>query len=195
MRTTCSRCGGRGQVVEQRCPACRGEGRVRNVATIKVTIPAGIESGMRIPIRGQGEQGEMGGPRGDLYLDVYVESHEFFQRQGEDVHCEVPITFSQSALGGEEAIPSLEEGKRVKVKVPKGTQSGKAIRLSGQGFPHIRGRGRGDMYVHLHVETPRRLTKKQEELFRKLAELEDKHVSPRRKSFFEKLAEYLTEED
>jgi molecular chaperone DnaJ len=196
VQTACPRCGGAGRRIEKICATCEGQGRTPREIALEIRIEAGIESGMRIRVPGQGEQAEPGGPRGDLYVDVQVRPHEFFQRQGEEAYCEVPISMSQAALGAEVKVPSLEPGRWLTVNVKRGTQSGTVRDIRGEGFPSWQNPGRrGDMHVALIVETPRKLTKRQEELLREMAELEEKHVSPRRKNFFEKLKSLFSDED
>jgi len=186
---TCPQCGGAGTEVHNPCKQCHGEGKVRKEVNIVVRIPPGVEDNTRLRISGEGEVGDDGGPRGDLYCDVFVKKHPFFERRGDDIICEVPISFTQAALGTEIEVPTL--GSKARVKIPRGTQSGQLIRLAGQGLPNIRGYGVGDELIRVVIEVPKRLTPQQEELLRKLAALEDKHVTPARKSFFEKLKDYF----
>jgi molecular chaperone DnaJ len=190
--TTCPACGGEGVRVTDPCPGCRGAGRVQTAVNLKVDIPPGVESGMWLQIRGQGEPGDLNAPRGNLRIQVLVRKHPFFERNRNDLNCQVPISFSQAALGAEIEVPTLDGPDRL--HIPKGTQSGDVLRIKGRGMPDIGGRGRGDELVEVIVETPRFLSARQEELFRELAELEHEHVSARRKSFFEKLRDYFTEE-
>jgi molecular chaperone DnaJ len=190
--TTCPACGGDGVRITDPCPACRGAGRVPKPAHLQVDVPAGVESGMWLQLRSQGELGDVGGPRGNLRIQVVVRKHPFFERRRNDLICQVPISFAQAALGGVIEVPTLDgpEG----LEVPRGTQSGETLRLKGRGMPDIGGRARGDELVEVHVETPRHLTARHEELLRELAQIEREQVSPRRKSFFEKLRDYFTEE-
>ena len=184
----CPRCRGVGRLIERRCPECQGAGQTVKSSRVDVTLPPGIEDGMRVRVSGEGEQAEWNGPRGDLYVDVIVKSHDFFKRHGQDVTCEVPVSYSQVALGAELEIPSLEKGRWLTVEIPRGVQSGTPIKLAGEGFPDIeRPSRRGDLYVRILVETPRKLTGRQEELLRELAELEEKNVSPQRKSFLKRV--------
>jgi molecular chaperone DnaJ len=185
IQQTCRGCGGRGLIITDPCHACHGHGRVQARRTIEVNVPAGVDTGMRIPIRGEGEAGDRGAPRGDLYLRVRVAEHPVFTREGPHLICQVPITISQAALGGTIEVPTLEGV--IDHPLKRGTQTGEVIRIPGKGMPDVRGRGHGDLHVQVVVETPRQLTKRQEELLRELAELDHKHVSPQRKSFFEKL--------
>lgn len=189
MRTTCPKCRGNGKVIQDACPDCQGAGRKPVATEIQVRVPAGIEDGSRLRVAGQGELGDNGAPRGDLYCDIHVERHPFFDRHGDDLVCEVPIAFTQAALGAEIEVPALD-GKTV-VQIPAGTQSSDVVTIPGGGLPNVRGYGRGDEHVRLVIETPKKLTPKQEELLRELAETETVHVSPHRKSFFERLKEYF----
>jgi len=162
------------------------------VAHLKVDVPPGVESGMWLQLRGQGEPGDPGAPRGNLRIQVLVRKHPFFERTRNDLVCQVPISFPQAALGADIEVPTLDGPDRL--HVPKGTQSGDVLRLKGRGMPDISGRGRGDELVEVVVETPRHLSPRQEELLRELADIEHEDVSPRRKSFFEKLRDYFTED-
>ena len=190
--TTCPACGGQGTRVTDPCPGCRGSGRVARKASIPVNIPPGVDTGMWLQLRNQGEPGDPGAPRGNLRIQILVRKHDFFDRSGNDLLCQVPISFSQAALGAEVEVPTLDG--RDRLNVPRGTQSGEVLKLKGRGMPDVNGRGRGDELVEIVVETPRHMTARQEELLRELAELDHEHVSPKRKSFFEKLRDYFTEE-
>jgi len=191
MQSACPRCGGTGEVIDKPCPECEGTGRVPKKTKVKMEIPPGIEDHTRMRIPGEGEQGTAGGPRGDLYCYVYVKPHEFFQRHGDDIVIDVPITFTQAALGAEIEVPRL--GGKAKVKIPSGTQSGKILRLRGQGLASPYGNGTGDQLVHVVIETPRKLNGKQQEILREFAKTEKVNVSPMRKSFFDKLKDYFKE--
>ena len=192
IRTTCPRCGGRGEMIEDPCEDCQGSGTVQKRREIKVWIPAGVDDGVRMRVAGEGEAGGRGGPRGDLYVFISVRPHEFFERDGNDLICEVPITFPQAALGARILVPSLE-GKE-ELEVPRGTQSGTVFRLPGKGFPDLHAGGRGDELVRVIVETPKKLGARQEELLRELAALDEKEVSGRRKTFLQKLKELFGED-
>jgi molecular chaperone DnaJ len=157
---------------------------------IEVRFPAGIEDGMRGRIAGYGEAGP-GGETGDLYVFYQVLPHPFFQRDGSDLHCEVPVTFSQAALGGEIPVPTLLNGP-TPIRLERGQQTGEEIRLPGKGMPNLQSKRPGDLVVHVRVETPRNLTARQEELFRELAAIEDKDVSPQRKSFLDRIKDFFT---
>ena len=180
----CGRCGGKGKIIHQPCSDCRGTGSVRKRKTIKASSPAGIDNGQTISIRGQGHAGKNGGPAGDLLITVTVKPHELFRREGTSVLCDAPITFAQAVLGAELEIPTID-GK-VKYDLPEGTQSGTTFRLKGKGIPSINGRGRGDQYVTVYIETPKNLNKEQKEALRKFAEAVGDTNYEERKSFFKK---------
>jgi molecular chaperone DnaJ len=191
VQQTCRTCGGRGTVVTDPCPKCRGRGREVAQRTLEVMVPAGVDTGNRIRLSGEGEAGDAGAPRGDLYCLFRVREHPLYQRDGNNLICQYPITVSQAALGTEIEIPTLV-GTTIQQELKRGVQSGDVIRIAGQGMPNVRGGRKGDLLVQVIVETPRQLTKRQEELFRELAEIEQKHVSPQRKSFLDKLREFFT---
>ena len=180
----CRKCGGTGRLIHQPCSDCRGSGAVRKRRTIKVSIPAGIDHGQTISLRGQGGAGKNGGPAGDLLITVMVQPHEIFRRDGVDVFCEAPITFTQAVLGAELEIPTID-GK-VKYSIPEGTQTGTVFRLKGKGVPVLNGRGRGDQYVTVVIETPRSLNKEQKEALRRFSETLGENNYEKRKSFFKK---------
>jgi molecular chaperone DnaJ len=190
--TTCPACGGEGVRITDPCQNCRGVGRVPAVAKLQIDVPPGVESGMWLQLRNQGELGDVGAPRGNLRIQVVVKRHPFFERRRNDLYCQVPISFAQAALGAEIEVPTLDGPDHI--QVPRGTQSGETLRIKGRGMPDLNGRSRGDELVEVVVETPRHLTPRQEELLREFAEIEHEQVSPRRKSFFEKLRDYFTEE-
>ena len=180
----CQKCRGTGKIIHQPCPDCRGSGRIRKRRTIQVTIPAGIDNGQTISLRGQGNAGRNGGPAGDLLIVIAVRPHEIFRREGTSVLCEAPITFTQAVLGAELEIPTID-GK-VKYDLPEGTQTGTVFRLRGKGIPVLNGRGRGDQYVTVNVETPRNLTKEQKEALRSFSDMLGESNYEKRKSFFKK---------
>ncbi len=180
----CRKCGGTGRLIHQPCSDCRGTGAVRKRKTIKINIPAGIDHGQTISLRGQGNAGKNGGPAGDLLITVMVQPHELFRRDGVDVFCEAPITFAQAVLGAELEIPTID-GK-VKYSIPEGTQTGTVFRLKGKGIPVLNGRGRGDQYVTVTIETPRNLNKEQKEALRRFSETLGESNYEKRKSFFKK---------
>ena len=184
-QTTCSRCGGRGTIIKNPCPVCRGKGKVRRNKRIKVTIPAGIDDGQSVRVRNEGNAGSNGGPAGDLLVAVTVRPHALFTRDGANVHCEIPITFPQAALGSEIEVPTLD-GK-VRYTVPEGTQTGTTFRLKGKGIPYVGYKTRGDQYVTVVIETPTKLSSEQKDLLRRFAETEGDEGHPKRRGFFEKL--------
>ena len=190
IQTTCPACHGSGTVVRQRCADCVGTGRTSETVRLQVRVPPGVDSGMQLALRGEGEPGENGGPRGDLYVDIHVREHSLFQREGSNLTCRFPITFSQAALGTDLQIPILTGGKH-DLHIPAGTQPGEVFRLRGYGMPDPHGGRRGDLFVQVQVEVPRKLNPRQEELMRELAELEQADVSAHRKSFFEKVKEFF----
>ncbi len=187
IRSVCPRCEGEGATIESPCPECRGQRKVIRAREIEVRIPAGIEDGMQIRLSGEGEAGERGEPPGDLYCEVRVGRHPLLERDGNDLLCEVPISFAQAALGATVRIPGVE-GEEDLV-VPRGTQSGTVLKLPGRGLPDVNGGGTGDLLARVAVETPKRLSKRQEELLREFAEADEVSVNPRRKGFFDKLKE------
>ena len=193
VQTTCPSCRGRGTTIREKCPECRGQRVVSQASKLEVKIPAGIDNGMQLCVRGEGELGENGGPPGDLFVDIRVKSHPLFNREGSNLMCDVPITYAQAALGTEMDIPILT-GKH-HITVPAGTQPGEIFRLKSQGMPDPHGGPRGDLLVHFHVEVPKKLNKKQEELLRQLAELDDKQVSPQRKTFFDSLKTFFSKDE
>ena len=181
---TCTKCGGSGKIIHQPCAECHGNGRVHKRRTVKVSIPAGIDNGQTISLRGQGHAGKNGGPNGDLLITVMVKPHDLFRRDGTSVFCEAPITFTQAVLGAELEIPTID-GK-VKYTIPEGTQTGTVFRLRGKGIPVLNGRGRGDQYVTVTIETPRNLNKEQKDALRKFSALLGEGNYEQQKSFFKK---------
>ncbi len=182
--TTCPKCGGRGKIIHSPCKDCNGTGQQRKRKTIQVNIPAGIDNGQTISLRGQGNAGRNGGPAGDLLITVTVRPHQLFRREDNDVLCEAPITFTQAVLGGEMEIPTID-GK-VKYDIPEGTQTGTTFRLRGKGIPNLNGRGRGDQYVTVYIETPRNLNREQKEALKKFSQSLGEHNYEARKNFFSK---------
>jgi molecular chaperone DnaJ len=170
--TTCGRCGGRGKVAKDACKVCAGDGIEKKTRDVEVKVPAGVNEGNHLRLKGEGNSGALGGPKGDLYVVIHEKEHPVFVRQGDDLLCEVPITFTQAALGAEIEIPTIKG--RAKVKVPAGTQSHTIFRLRGQGIPRLRGGGRGDEHVRVVIDVPKRPSKKQREVLKQLAEVEDK---------------------
>jgi molecular chaperone DnaJ len=178
--TTCPSCNGEGEIIEKPCAACGGRGLVTRKRTIKVTIPAGIETGKRISIPGQGDGGVNGGPPGDLYVYIRVLSHEYFERNGNDLYCVIPISVSQAALGAEIFVSTLENSRKVKVKIPAGTQNGKMLRLKSEGVPYLRSPDRrGDLYIKILVEIPTKVSGKARTLLQQLGSLTGEESNPK----------------
>jgi molecular chaperone DnaJ len=190
MERTCPACHGRGQVIEDPCAACSGSGRVTRERTLSVNVPPGVEDGTRIRLAGEGEAGARGGPSGDLYIFLSLAQHAFFQRDGADLHCRVPISMVTAALGGGFDVPTIDGG-RTRVKVPEGTQSGRLFRLHGKGMPVLRTRGTGDMYVQVMVETPQKLSKRQKELLAEFERQSSGETHPESTGFFAKVKEFF----
>ncbi|WP_113927497.1 molecular chaperone DnaJ [Bacillus sp. P14.5] len=184
-RRVCHHCHGTGKFIKEKCNTCGGNGKVQKRRKIHVKIPAGIDEGQQLRVSGQGEPGVNGGPPGDLYVVFHVRPHEFFERDGDDIYCEMPITFVQSALGDEIEVPTLH-GK-VKLKVPAGTQTGTKFRLRGKGVPNVRGYGTGDQHIRVKVVTPTKLTDKQKELLREFADITGQVPDEQHESFFDKV--------
>ena len=193
MAVECPRCRGAGSIVREKCDDCRGTGRVPEHVKINVKIPAGVDTGNRISLRGEGESGVGGGPRGDLLIDIRVKEHSLFQREGKHLTCRVPLTYPQAVLGTEIEIPVLNG--RHNLTIPAGTQPGEIIRLRGFGMPDVRGGAAGDLFVQVQLEVPKKVSSEEEDLLRQLADLKHADVTPHRKSFFEKLKEYFTGDD
>ncbi len=186
--TACPKCHGTGQMITDPCGTCRGEGRKSKKVDLAVRVPAGIDIGQRLKLGNEGDAGTMGAPSGDLYVVIDIKSHEIFERDGFDVHCIVPISFSQAALGASIEVPTLD-GK-VEVNLPEGTQSGRKMRLRGKGIQKLGGYGVGDQILTIHVETPTKLSEDQREIFEKLAHIEGSHHSnPMSRGFFDKVKE------
>src|SRR5271170_5729734 len=190
LERTCPSCHGRGQVIESPCASCAGSGRLMRERTLSVNIPAGVEDGTRIRLAGEGEAGVRGGPAGDLYIFLSLGSHPFFQREGADLHCRVPVSLVTAALGGEFEVPTIDGGK-TRVKIPEAMQTGRRFRLQGKGMPVLRTRQSGDMYVQVIVETPQKLTKKQRELLAEFDRLSSTETQPESSGFFGKVKEFL----
>lgn len=205
---TCSRCQGRGQVFEQRgffsmsmpcpqchgegqmitdpCKECRGQGVVKEKQHVKVHIPAGVDSGMRLKMSGYGDAGQAGGPPGDLYVFITVQPHEIFEREGDDILLDLPISFTEAALGCKKDVPSLTSHS-CRITIPEATQNGKIFRVKGEGIPNLHGHGKGDLLVRIFVETPSKLSEKQKQLLQEFSELESPTNQPQRKSFLDKI--------
>ncbi|MFP5460194.1 MAG: molecular chaperone DnaJ [Gammaproteobacteria bacterium] len=190
IQQTCPTCHGSGKVIPEPCGTCDGVGRVRKTKTLEVKIPAGIDDGMRIRSGGNGEPGVNGGPPGDLYVEIHIKEHQVFQRDGDDLHCEIPISITTAALGGKVEVPTL--AGRAEIELPEGTQSGKTFRLRGKGIKGVRSSYPGDLYVHVAVETPVRLSDKQKKLLRELdASLQDPKHSPQTKGWMDRVKEFF----
>jgi molecular chaperone DnaJ len=187
---TCPTCQGRGSVISDPCPECRGGGRTTEDRKLSVNIPAGIEDGTRIRLAGEGEAGLRGGPAGDLYIFLSIKPHAFFQRDGADIFCRVPISLTTAALGGEFQVPTIDGGK-TRVKVPEGTQTGKQFRLKGKGMPVLRSGRVGEMYIQVAVETPQNLTRRQRELLQEFEQVSSAENSPESTGFFARVRDFL----
>ncbi len=179
---TCPTCSGLGQIIQNPCKKCGGQGRLQKDRSLSVNIPAGVETGTRIRLAGEGEAGMRGGPSGDLYIFIEVEPHKIFEREGSNLFCRVPVSMTAAALGGDIEVPTIDGG-RSRVKIPAGSQSGRQMRLRSKGMPALRGGGSGDMFIELAVETPVNLTARQKELLKEFEELSEDN-NPESKSFF-----------
>lgn len=184
-RRVCQACNGSGKLIKDKCSNCHGSGKVKKQRKIHVRIPAGVDDGAQLRVSGEGEQGLRGGPPGDLYVVIRVKSHEFFERENDDIYCEVPLTFTQAALGDEIEVPTLDG--RVKLKIPAGTQTGTYFRLKGKGVPRLRGYGQGDQHVRVVVVTPSNLKPEQVELLKQFAHLSGEDTHDKQQSFFERM--------
>jgi len=185
-RRACHHCNGTGKIIKDKCATCHGDGKVTKRRKINVKIPAGVDDGQQLRVSAQGEPGVNGGPPGDLYVVFHVRTHEFFERDGDDIYCEMPLTFAQAALGDEVEVPTLH-GK-VKLKIPAGTQTGTKFRLKGKGVANVRGYGQGDQHIHVRVVTPTKISEKQKQLLREFAELSGQEaVDEQHDSFFAKV--------
>lgn len=189
IQTTCPSCRGSGAIVRDPCPDCSGVGYQLKKVSREIKIPAGVDNQTRLRLTGEGEPSPTGGPRGDCYVYISVEEHPFFHREGRDLICQVPISYSQAALGAKIEVPTLDGCDQL--EVPRGTQSGEVFRMKGRGMPDPRYHHRGDLLVQVYIEVPKRVTADHERVLRELAELENSHVTPERKSFFSKLKEYF----
>ncbi|MGR3444253.1 MAG: molecular chaperone DnaJ [Thalassococcus profundi] len=182
---TCPTCSGLGQIIKNPCNSCGGAGRVQKERALSVNIPAGVETGTRIRLAGEGEAGMRGGPPGDLYIFIEVKPHDLFEREGNALHCRVPVSMASAALGGDIEVPTIDGG-RSRVKIPAGSQSGRQMRLRGKGMPALRGGAAGDMFIELAVETPVNLTSRQKELLREFEDLSEDN-NPESKSFWDSM--------
>src|SRR5947209_7389391 len=190
IQQTCGSCGGRGSVITDPCHTCRGAGRIEVERKLSVTIPAGVDNDMSVRLSGEGEAGDPGAPPGDLYCVIRVKKHAIFLREAQNLHCEIPITFGQAALGGIIEVPTLD-GQMLSKTLKHGTQHGEQIRIAGHGMPNVRGGKKGDLVVHVKIEVPRNLTKRQEELLREFDEHDRKHASSERKGFFDRVRDFF----
>lgn len=187
---TCSSCGGTGSIVRDPCPECRGHGRVERKVERKVSVPPGVEDGMQLRISGEGEAGSSGGPNGDLYVVLHVRAHNFYERRGTELYCNIPVSFPQAALGCEIRVPTPWGDEQM--EVPPGTQSGTELPpLRGKGVPRLQGRGRGDLHVIIHVEVPRKLSREQRQLLQELDQLMPNENLPREPGLFEKVRDFF----
>jgi molecular chaperone DnaJ len=187
---TCPSCQGRGETIDDPCPTCHGQGRVTKERTLAVSIPEGVEDGTRIRLAGEGEAGQRGGPTGDLYIFLSIKPHEFFQRDGADIFCRVPISMTTAALGGNVDVPTVD-GNRVRMPVPSGTETGKQFRLKSKGMPVLRSKVLGDMYIQVEVETPKALTRRQRELLEEFERESNKETNPASSGFFARVKEFF----
>ena len=187
---TCPACQGLGEMIEDPCPDCRGSGRVTKERTLSVTIPPGVEDGTRIRLANEGEAGLRGGPPGDLYIFLAIKPHEFFQRDGADIFTRVPISMTTGALGGHIEVPMVNGG-RTRVKIPEGTQTGRQFRLKGKGMPVMQRKTAGDMYIQVEVETPKNLTRKQQDILKEFDKASSDSTSPEAAGFFARVREFF----
>ena len=188
---TCNRCHGAGKIPKQTCSHCHGDGKIKVTREISVNVPRGVDNGTRLRISGGGQAGERGGQPGDLFVYINVKPHAIFKRNGNDVHCEVPISFVQAALGADVEVPTID-GK-IEMKIPPGLQSGTTLVARGKGIPFMRGEGRGDEHVTIKVLTPKNLTERQKKLLKQFeADCDDQTVHPEKKSFIDKLKSFFS---
>jgi len=186
MATVCPSCQGQGKTITNPCKSCHGSGRVKEKQQIQIKIPPGVDNGMRLRMAGYGDTGEGGGPPGDLYVYISVKSHDIFEREGDDIIIELPITFSEAALGCKKDLPT-PTGGNVRITIPEGTQNGKVFRVRDEGAPDVHGNGKGDLLVQVIVETPIGLNEKQKTVLKEFSKLEGSHNSPRKRTFFDKI--------
>lgn len=191
MSSTCPHCNGAGQVITDPCKTCNGGGRIKEKQRTKIRIPAGVDNGMSLKITGHGDEGIHRGPKGDLFVHIEVEPHEAFQREGDDVYLDLPITFPEAALGCKKEVPTLLN-ETYMITIPEGTQTGKLLRVNGKGFPNVHRQGQGDLLIRMIVETPVKLSDKQKELLRTFETLETPQNHPRKKTFIEKLKGFFS---
>ncbi len=189
VRRTCNQCGGRGQIIRRPCKDCRGDGHIRTERKLKITIPPGVDNGVRLRLANEGQNGGNGGPPGDLYVVVRVREHPIFHREEDDLHCKVPVNIAQAALGTDVDVLTFDGLQTV--KVPEGTQGGTRLRLKGLGVPHLNGHGRGDLYVHIEVRVPSKLTREQKKLMEQLRDTLPVENDPEEKGLFDKVKDYF----
>lgn len=187
---TCSRCGGLGKIIIEPCAQCKGTGKIRKQKTISLKVPPGVDTGIRLKVSGEGELGTYGGPHGDLYVVINVAPHPFFKRKGNDLHCEVPISFTQAALGAEIEVPTID-GK-TSIKIPAGTPSGRVFHLRGKGVPRLGGHGRGDQFVIVFIDVPKKLTPRQRELLEEFVRISGEDTS---KGFMDKVRDFFNQKE
>jgi molecular chaperone DnaJ len=187
---TCSRCGGSGQIITKPCAECNGKGKIRKEKSVPLKIPPGVDTGIKLRVTGEGEAGNLGGPYGDLYVIINVAPHPFFKRKGNDLHCEIPVSFTQAALGGEIEVPTIE-GKSEFIKIPSGTPSGRVFHLKGKGVPRLGGYGKGDQFVIIYIDVPKKLSARQKELLREFASISGEDSS---KGFMDKIKDIFKEQ-
>jgi molecular chaperone DnaJ len=193
MSSPCPQCGGEGRTITNPCNQCRGQGRIREKQHVKVHIPAGVDTGMRLKMSGYGDAGEGGGPPGDLYVFINVDAHSIFEREGDNLLLDLPISFAEAALGAKKEIPTLDENV-CRLTIPEGTQNGKVLRIKGKGFPNVHGRGvKGDLLVRVIVETPTHLSQQQKEMLQEFGKSEGIQNLPRKKSFMEKIKSFFSD--
>lgn len=192
MSSVCPNCGGSGQMITDPCKSCSGAGRVKDKQRIKIKIPAGVDTGMRLKMSGYGDAGVSGGSPGDLFVDIELEPHEAFEREGDDVYIELPLSFTEAALGSKKTVPT-PLGESCRIQIPEGTQNGKLLRVSGKGFPNVHKQGQGDLLVRISVETPVKLSEKQKTLLRSFEEMETPQNHPRKKTFLDKIKVFFSE--
>lgn len=191
MSSTCHQCQGAGQVITDPCSTCHGQGREKKKQKVTLKIPAGVDSGMRLKMAGLGDAGDAGGPPGDLYVFLEVEAHETFQRDGDDIYLDLPISFPEAALGCKKEIPT-PLGGNCRIAVPEGTQNGKVLRIKGNGFPNVHGQGQGDLLVRVHVETPIKLSSQQKQLLKSFEDSQTPSNLPRKHSFLDKVKVFFS---
>ncbi|MEL6349267.1 MAG: DnaJ C-terminal domain-containing protein, partial [Myxococcota bacterium] len=193
IRTVCPTCRGRGKIIASPCTACNGQGRTRVASKLTVDIPAGVNTGQQLRLSGKGDEGDPGAPPGDLYVLLNVGEHDFFKRDGDDIYCTVPISYAQACLGATITVPTIDEEEQL--NIPAGTPSGKVLTLRDKGVPRLRGRGRGAQHVQVVVSVPKKLSAEEEDLIRKLADLQDDKVKENHKGFLSEFWDRLTKKD